>query len=355
MVSISAVSQDVGGKTLISQSRSTKANIGKCDITIDYHSPSVNGRKIFGGIVPFDFIVDDKEYPWRAGSNQRTTIAFSHPVEIEGHKLDSGSYGFLVLVSEKEWTLIFSSGKSWGAFNYDKNNDVLRVPVKTKQLPFQEWLSYDFVNPKEESVDIRLRWENTAVTFNVKTNALDNIINDLQAKEEKSVADLQNLALRTLEKDQTMTEKALGYLEESFAQIEGLEQEAYRKAYTYNYKVVKGEILLKLGRKKEANELIDEAMTSASGFNVYYYALNKLTVRGERDVAHKVLKAAIKRDPDNFQNHFAFGEFYLKEGDQEKATEHFKKAYEMTVDQKSGWENYARYLYLQNKLVLENQ
>ncbi|MEM7296635.1 MAG: DUF2911 domain-containing protein [Bacteroidota bacterium] len=350
----SVFAQDVGGKTLVSQSRSTQANIGKCDITIDYHSPSVDGRKIFGGIVPFDFVVDGVEYPWRAGSNQRTTIEFSHPVEIEGQKLDSGSYGFVVLISEEEWTLIFSSGKSWGAFNYDKANDVLRVPVKTQQMPFQEWLSYDFINPKAESVDIQLRWENTAVTFNVRTNALDNIIGDLQAKEEKTISDLQNLALRTLERDPSKLDEALTYLEESFSKIEELEQGAYRKAYTYNYKVVKGEILLEKGKKKEANELIDEAMASASGFNVYYYSLNKLTVRGERDVAFDVLKESIKRDPKNFQNHFAFGEFYLKEGNQKKATEHFKKAYEMTVDQKSRWENYARYLYLQNKLVLEN-
>lgn len=348
-----ASAQDVGGKTLISQSRTTAANIGKCDIEIKYHSPSVNGRKIFGGIVPFDFVVDGKEYPWRAGSNQRTTIDFSHPVEIEGQKLDSGNYGFVVLVSEKEWTLIFSSGKSWGAFNYDKANDVLRIPVKTMEMPFQEWLSYEFINPQSESVDIMLRWENTAVTFNVKTNALENIIGGLKAKEEKSVNDLQNLSLRILEEDPGKLEEALGYLEESYPKIGELEQEAYRKAYTYNYKIVKGEILLEMGKKKEANKLIDEAMESASGFNVYYYALNKLTVRGERNVAFDVLNAAIKRDPKNFQNHFAFGEFYLKEGNQKKATEHFKTAYEMTIDQKSGWENYARYLYLQNKLVLE--
>ncbi len=350
-----AFSQDVGGKTLVSQSRKTTANIGKCDITIKYHSPSVNGRKIFGGIVPFDFVVDGVEYPWRAGSNQRTTIDFSHPVEIEGQKLDSGSYGFLVLVSEKEWTLIFSSGKSWGAFNYDKANDVLRIPVKTKQTSYQEWLSYDFINPKAESVDVQLRWENTAVSFNVKTNALDNLISDLEAKEDKSAFDLQDLFLRTLEKDPGLHEKAMAYLEESYKKIDDFEQEAYQKAALYNYKVLKGEILLSMGKKKEANKLIDEAFESASGFNVYYYALNKLTVKGEKEVAFDVLNAAIKRDPHNFQNHFAFGEYYLKEGNQKKATEHFKKAYDMTVEQKSGWKNYARYLYLQNKLVLENQ
>lgn len=346
-------SQDVGGKTLISQSRTTIANIGKCDITIKYHSPSVNGRKIFGGIVPYDFVVDGVEYPWRAGSNQRTTIDFSRDVKIEGKELAAGSYGFLVLVSKEEWTLIFSSGKTWGAFNYDKANDVLRIPVKTQKLPFQEWLSYEFMNPNAESVDIQLRWESTAVTFNVSTNALDNILAELESKEEKTVSDLQNLSLRTLEKDPSMHEKALAYLEESFERMDEVEDENYRKALTYNYKVLKGEILLEMGKKKEANKLIDEALESASGFNIYYYALNKLTVREERDVAFKVLNEAVERFPDNFQNHFAFGEYYLKEGNQKKATEHFKKAFEMAVEQESRWVNYARYLYLQNKLVLE--
>ncbi len=346
-------SQDVGGKTLISQSRTTIANIGKCDITIKYHSPSVNGRKIFGGIVPYDFVVDGVEYPWRAGSNQRTTIDFSRDVKIEGKELAAGSYGFLVLVNEEEWILIFSSGKTWGAFNYDKSNDVLRIPAKTQKLPFQEWLSYEFLNPTAESVDIQLRWENTAVTFKVSTNALDNILTELESKEEKTVSDLQNLSLRILEKDPTMYEKALAYLEESNERMEEVEDEYYRKALTYNYKVLKGEILLQMGKKKEASTLIDEALESASGFNIYYYALNMLTVRGERDVAFKVLNEAIDRYPDNFQNHFAFGEYYLKVGNQEKATEHFKKAYDMAVEQESKWVNYARYLYLQNKLVLE--
>ena len=346
-------SQDVGGKTLISQSRTTIANIGKCDITIKYHSPSVNGRKIFGGIVPYDFVVDGIEYPWRAGSNQRTTIEFSRDVVIEGKALAAGSYGFVVLVSEDEWILIFSSGKSWGAFNYDKSNDVLRVPVAVQQKSFQEWLSYDFLNPESESVDVQLRWENSAVSFNVSTNALDNIIAELEEKEEKTVADLQSLSLRTLEKDPTNAEQALAYLDESNKLLEDVEEEAYRNAYAYNYKILKGEILLSMGKKKEANKLIDEAMESASGFNVYYYSLNKLTVRDDKKVAFDVLNKAIKRDPNNFQNHFAFGEYYLKEGNQEKATAHFKMAYDMTVEQKSGWVSYARYLYLQNKLVLE--
>lgn len=353
LVAFSVFAQDVGGKTLVSQSRTTTANIGKCDITIEYHSPSVNGRKIFGGIVPFDFVVDGVEYPWRAGSNQRTTIEFSHDVTIEGKDLPAGSYGFLVLVSEIEWTLIFSSGKSWGAFNYDKANDELRIPVKTRKMPFQEWLSYEYQNPTAESVDIQLRWEETAVTFNVKTNANQNIVSDIHEKKDKTANDYQELAVRTLEQNPDQKERVLEYLEKSFAALDTMKNEYLKAHYLFSYRVLKGEILLDQGDKKQGNRLIDEAWQNASGFNIYYYALRKQQVEGKSKEAFEILEKGIKMYPDNFQTHFALGEYYLKEQNQVMATEHFKKALDMAIEQESGWENYARYLYLQNKLVFE--
>lgn len=355
LLTIGTKGQDVGAKTLVSQSRTTSANIGNCDITIKYHSPSVNGRKIFGGIVPYDFVVDGKEYPWRAGSNQRTTIEFSHDVKIEGKDLKAGSYGFLVLVSRDEWTLIFSSGKSWGAFNYDKSNDVLRIPVKTKKMPFQEWLSYEFMKPGTESVDIQLRWEETAVTFKVSTDALSNIIVDLNKKEQKTASDFQELAIRTLEKDPSQKGKALEYLELSHGLLDSVENEYYRNAYAFNYKILKGELLQSMGKGKEGKRLIEEAWDMAGGFNVYYYALRKYAVEDKKGEALKILEEGVQRYPENFQTHFAYGEYYLKEGNQKKATEHFKKAYDMTVAQKDRWVNYAQYLYLQNKLALEQK
>jgi len=346
--------QDVGGRTLVSQSRTTSANIGKADITIKYHSPSVNGRKIFGGIVPFDFVVDGKEYPWRAGSNQRTTIEFSHDVKINGQALKAGSYGFVALVDKDEWILIFSSGKTWGAFNYDKENDVLRVPVKTQKVSFQEWLSYEFTNPTSESVDVQLRWEETAVSFNIATDALHNIISDLTAKEKKETRDYQELAIRTLEQNSNEHKKALDYLEQSYTLLDSIENEDYKQAFTFNYKVLKGELLRDMGNKKEGQKLIDEALENAKGFNIYYYALRKYTVQGKHKEAFKILSSQIEKHPDNYPNYLALGEYYLKEKNQEKATENFKKAYELTVEQnKIKAQNYYRYMYLQNKLVLE--
>lgn len=331
--------QDVGAATLVSQKRVTTANIGNCDMTITYHSPSVQGRKIFGGIVPFDFEVDGKEYPWRAGSNQRTTIEFSHDVEIEGNLIPAGNYGFVILVSEKEWTLIFSSGKTWGSFNYDPANDVLRVPVKTQSMAHQEWLSYEFANPKGESVDIELKWETTKVSFNVSTNAVANSIKTATEKEEKTANDYYDLAINTIKMDSSNTKEALEWIDQSIAE----------KATFYN-KMIKADLLMLHGDKKASKALKQEALDSADGFNFYYYGLQPVMLRGDKNESLKILSKRIKEKPEEWQTYLALGEYYLKVGDQENATENFKKSFEYSSE---NWKNYARYLYLQNKLVLE--
>ncbi len=331
--------QDVGAATLVSQKRVTTANIGNSDITITYHSPSAQGRKIFGGIVPFDFVVDDKEYPWRAGANQRTTVEFTHDVEIEGQSLKAGSYGFVALVSKNEWTLIFSSGKTWGSFNYDPTNDALRITVPTETIAHQEWLSYEFANPRNESVDVELKWETTKVSFEVKTDALANTLADLENKEEKTSRDYQEYALTIVKQDSANVDEALKWIDKS------IEAEA-----TFYNKMAKAQLLLLKGDKKNGNTLKKEALDSAAGFNVYYYGLRPLLLQGDQKESYKILTKRLKEKPEEWQTYLAFGEYYLKLGDQEKATENFKISFEKSSDR---WRNYARYLYLQNKLALE--
>src|SRR6202167_6776791 len=60
-----------------SQRAEVSQRIGITDITIDYHRPLVNDRKVWGGLVPYGQV-------WRAGANMNTTITFSDPVQIEG-------------------------------------------------------------------------------------------------------------------------------------------------------------------------------------------------------------------------------------------------------------------------------
>ena len=75
--------------------------VGVTDITIDYSSPGVKERKVWGDLVPFDKI-------WRTGANEVTSITFSDPVKVNGNNLAAGTYGIHTVPREKEWDVIFS-------------------------------------------------------------------------------------------------------------------------------------------------------------------------------------------------------------------------------------------------------
>src|SRR5512133_2540719 len=94
-------SQSVLDLPYASQAAQVKQQVGVTDITITYHRPLVNGRKIWGGLVPFGEV-------WRAGANENTTIEFSDPVSVEGKPLAKGIYGLHMIPTADSWTVIFS-------------------------------------------------------------------------------------------------------------------------------------------------------------------------------------------------------------------------------------------------------
>src|ERR1043166_5046939 len=136
-----------------SQAAEVKQRIALTDITVKYHRPLVNGRKIWGGLVPYGKV-------WRAGANENTTIEFSDPVSIEGKPLAKGIYGLHMIPAENEWTIIFSkNATAWGSFTYNQAEDALRVTVKPRAADPEEALAYEVDDITPTSAVIALRWE----------------------------------------------------------------------------------------------------------------------------------------------------------------------------------------------------
>src|SRR5690349_23937551 len=120
-----------------SQRAELMQRVGITDITLKYHRPLVNKRKIWGGLVPYGQV-------WRAGANENTTIEFTDPVSIEGKPLAKGIYGLHMLPAENEWTIIFSrTATAWGSFTYNQAEDALRVTVKPRPAEMKEALAYE--------------------------------------------------------------------------------------------------------------------------------------------------------------------------------------------------------------------
>ena len=141
-----------------SPAATAKGKIGAAEVTVNYSSPAVKGRTIWGGLEPYGKV-------WRAGANEATTVEFSKAVTVEGKPLPAGKYAFFVIPTEKQWTVIFNKvPNQWGAFKYDEKQDALRVTVTPRKAsPIAERLVYD-INPK----GLVLRWEYMEVPVTIK-------------------------------------------------------------------------------------------------------------------------------------------------------------------------------------------
>src|SRR2546430_7211808 len=129
-----------------SQAAQVKQRMGVTDIIITYHRPVVNGRKIWGGLVPMGQV-------WRAGANENTTIEFSTPVSIEGKPLPAGTYGVHMIPNADTWTVIFSKmAGGWGSYTYKQSEDALRVEGKPHPIEMEETLEDEFERFKPGSV-----------------------------------------------------------------------------------------------------------------------------------------------------------------------------------------------------------
>lgn len=152
-------------KKPLSPHTSTMVMIGDAHIHIDYSSPGVRNRIIFGGLLAYDQV-------WQAGAHMATWIETNKDLVIDGKMLPAGKYGFFTIPSKDEWTVIFNS--NWdqhGKDEYDEKDDVLRFKVKPIiSDEVTEHLAYQVNKINENEGTMSLSWEKVSVKFNFKVN-----------------------------------------------------------------------------------------------------------------------------------------------------------------------------------------
>lgn len=141
-----------------SPAASVTGKINGVTISINYCSPSVKGRVIWGELVPYNKI-------WRAGANEATTFETDKDLTIEGSTLPAGKYSFFVIPNEKDCVIIFNKeSKQWGAYKYNEKEDQLRVTVKQKMADSSTENLVYIINKNS----IVLSWEKWNIPFFVK-------------------------------------------------------------------------------------------------------------------------------------------------------------------------------------------
>jgi tetratricopeptide (TPR) repeat protein len=296
---------------LQSQRAEISQRIGITDVTINYHRPLVNDRKVWGNLVPYGKV-------WRAGANINTTITFSDPVLIEGKPLDKGTYGLHMIPNADEWTIIFSKNStSWGAFTYDEAEDALRVTVKPKPVDMHNALTYDFDDLQKDSAVVELEWEKVAVPFKVSVNVHDAV----QASLKKQLRNLSQYTWLSWDDaaNYLLTEKmayddALKYADKS---IETEDR--------YDNELTKSKVLTALNRKDEAATAQKKALELANPLQIHFFARG---LQGEKrnDEAFAIFRENAKKHPDQWFVHSGLARIYCSQGKFDDAAKEMKLA-----------------------------
>ncbi|PYX55589.1 MAG: hypothetical protein DMG76_17615 [Acidobacteria bacterium] len=125
-------------------------------ITVNYSSPRMRGRKVFGELVPYGKV-------WRAGANEATTfITDESLITVEGTNIPAGSYTIFTVPNPDEWTVIINKHtKEWGIPYKYESEELARVPMSVTRLssPVENFtISFDHTGG---SCTMRMSWENT--------------------------------------------------------------------------------------------------------------------------------------------------------------------------------------------------
>ena len=294
-----------------SQKATVMQRIGITDITIVYHRPLVDGRKIWGGLVPYGEV-------WRAGANENTIITFPNDVTIEGKPLAAGSYGLHMIPNQNEFTVIFSKmHTAWGSFSYKEDEDALRVTVKSQTADMHNALTYDFDQLKPDSAVVVMSWDKVAVPFNVSVDVpkvVEASLHNQMRGLTQYTWDGWDDAATYLVDNKVDLDEALKY-----------EDNSIQNEDRYENEMTKSRILAAMGKSTEAQQAKDKALSLANAGQLYGYA-RQLQKDNKQDQAFAIYQSMAKKYPDYWLSHAGLARVACGEGKYPEATKQMELA-----------------------------
>jgi Protein of unknown function (DUF2911) len=141
------------GKALPSPTATAQVSLNGKQVKVNYHTPSMRGRKIMGGLVPYGVV-------WRTGANDATTLITATNLKIGTLEVPAGTYTLYTLPSASQWLLIVNKQTGQWGTTYNQPQDLGRTPMQAKMLPApQETMSISFENTKGAGTELHVKWE----------------------------------------------------------------------------------------------------------------------------------------------------------------------------------------------------
>lgn len=135
-------------------------------VTIDYSSPRMKGRKIYGDLVPFGQV-------WRAGANEATTFVTSGDVFVGGKTVPAGSYTIFAIPTPDKWTLIINKKTGeWGIPYKYESDELARVDMNVSKLPTPlENFTIDF-DKSGSGCTLQMDWDTTRASLELPLSSM---------------------------------------------------------------------------------------------------------------------------------------------------------------------------------------
>jgi tetratricopeptide (TPR) repeat protein len=312
--------------------------IGLVSVTITYRGPDVHNPKgedrkghIWGELVHYG-LKDPDGYgtsvasPWRAGSNEITTITVSHDVKVNGKDLKAGTYGLMLqLEKDKPWTWIFNKNStSWGVYYYSSDEDVLRMEANPEDCAYSEWLTYGFDNRQLLSANAYLQWENKKIPFKIEVpNGMQLYVNQMRA-ELTSYAGFNSenwlRCARICLSNKINLEEAIKWVDIS------MNSDRFTGQKTFTAMQLKADILNAMNKSTEADAVMKDAMTIATMNDIHQYG-KSLLAAGKNDKALEVFKLNREKNKgDKFTTFVGLARGYAVTGNKKEAIKNWEVA-----------------------------
>lgn len=246
----------------LSPGQKTVQRVGATDVTLEFSRPQMKGRKIFGGLVPYDKM-------WRTGANENTKITFSHRVKIGETEVPAATYALFTKPGRDNWEIFLYT---------DTDNLDVPNPIDSSKLIYlttvdaealarpEEALVINFYNLSEYSADLGISWENTQVRVPIEFYTKEAMELSMQKEMRQNIFDFSIAASYYYQRD-TELEKAKKFQE--------LAMELRGEDNPWDYHSY-GIILYKLGDKEQGIESIQKSLElSVQTKNDYLIKENK--------------------------------------------------------------------------------
>jgi Protein of unknown function (DUF2911) len=128
-------------------------------VTVDYSSPRMKGRKIFGDLVPYGQV-------WRTGANEATSFVTTANLTVGNLSVPAGSYTIFTVPNQDKWTLIINKKTGeWGIPYKYESDELGRTDMKVSQTSSPVENFTITLNHSASACQMSISWENTKASI----------------------------------------------------------------------------------------------------------------------------------------------------------------------------------------------